>query len=55
MKRELRQGTVLLIINKSIVLAYDSNMSTNLSGGNILLLIPMMLGIVYLAGKNKTK
>lgn len=55
MKWVLRLGTVLLIINKSTVLAYNSNVSTNLSGGNNLLLIPVMLGNVYLAGKNEAK
>lgn len=57
MKRGLRLGIVLLIIiiNKSTVLAYNSNMSTNLSGGKLLLLIPVMLGIIYLADKNEAK
>ena len=57
MKRGLRLGIVLLIIiiNKSTVLAYNSNMSTNLSEGKLLLLIPVMLGIIYLADKNEAK
>ena len=46
---------VISVINVKSLLAYNGSESTNLSGGRILLLIPIMLGIVYLANKSEVK
>ena len=46
---------VISVINVKSLLAYNGSESTNLSGGRVLLLIPIMLGIVYLANKSEVK
>lgn len=43
------------VINVRSLLAYNGSENTNLSGGKVLLFIPIMLGIVYLANKSEVK
>ncbi|WP_455684258.1 hypothetical protein [Thomasclavelia sp.] len=46
---------VILLSKVSSVSAYNGTENTNLSGGIVLLFIPVMLGIIYLAGKGEVK
>lgn len=48
-------GLVALIIvnNISCIYAYGGEKNTNLSAGLLLLFLPMMLGIIYLANKDE--
>ncbi|WP_154659623.1 hypothetical protein [Thomasclavelia saccharogumia] len=57
MKKLLGVATSLAIsvINVRSLLAYNGSENTNLSGGKVLLFIPIMLGIVYLANKSEVK
>ncbi|MFQ8705043.1 MAG: hypothetical protein ACLR9T_03190 [Thomasclavelia sp.] len=58
LNRRIRLGLfiVILLSKVSSVSAYNSTTeNTNLSGGIILLFIPVMLGIIYLACKSEIK
>ncbi len=46
---------MILLSKVSSVSAYNGTENTNLSGGIVLLFIPVMLGIIYLAGKGEVK
>lgn len=46
---------MILLSQVSSVSAYNGTENTNLSGGIVLLFIPVMLGIIYLAGKGEVK
>lgn len=46
---------VILLSKISCVSAYNNSQNTNLSGGVIILFIPVMLGIIYLAFKGEVK